>query len=83
MYIKDMEGSISHVHLSDVTDTGRICLPGKGVFDFEECFHRLKDAGFNGAALIEVYAGDYGDYTELKQACDYLDELIEKIGLTK
>ena len=80
MYIKDMEGAISHVHLSDVTDTGRICLPGRGVFDFEECFRRLKDAGFDGAALIEVYAGDYGEYSELKRACDYLDEVIDKVG---
>ena len=23
---------------------------------------------------------DYGDYTELKRSCDYLDELIYKIG---
>ena len=80
MYIKDMEGSISHVHLSDVDERGRICLPGKGIFCFEECFRRLKDAGFDGAALIEVYAGDYGEYAELKQACDYLDEIIYKIG---
>ncbi len=80
MYIKDMEGSISHVHLSDVDENGKICLPGRGIFDFEECLRRLKDAGFNGAALIEVYAGDYGEYRELKGACDYLDEIIYKIG---
>ena len=80
MYIKDMEGCISHVHLSDVDERGRICLPGKGVFDFEECFRRLKDAGFDGAALIEVYAGDYGAYKELKASCDFLDEIIYKIG---
>ena len=80
MYIKDMEGCISHVHLSDVNERGKICLPGKGTFDFEECLRRLKDAGFDGAALIEVYANDYGDYRELKQACDYIDEIIYKIG---
>lgn len=80
MYIKDMEGAISHVHLSDVTETGGICLPGRGIFDFEECLRRLKDAGFDGAALIEVYAGDYGEYAELKRSCDYLDEIIYKIG---
>ena len=79
MYIKDMEGSISHVHLSDVDENGKICLPGRGVFDFEECLRRLKDAGFDGAALIEVYAGDYGDYSELRRSCDFLDELIYKI----
>lgn len=80
MYIKDMEGSISHVHLSDVDEAGNICLPGRGTFDFEECLRRLKDAGFDGAALIEVYPKDYGDYTELRRACDYLDEIIYKIG---
>ena len=80
MYIKDMEGSISHVHLSDVDERGKICLPGQGRFDFEECLRRLKDAGFDGALLIEVYPKDYGDYAELKRSCDYLDEIIEKIG---
>ena len=80
MYIKDMEGCISHVHLSDVDERGNICLPGQGIFDFEECLRRLKDAGFDGAALIEVYPKDYGDYTELKRSCDYLDEIVYKIG---
>ena len=79
-FIKDMEGCISHVHLSDVDERGNICLPGQGVFDFEECLRRLKDAGFDGAALIEVYPKDYGDYTELKRSCDYLDEIVYKIG---
>ena len=81
MYIKDMEGSISHVHLSDVDERGRICLPGRGVFDFVECFRRLKDAGFCGTALIEVYAGDYGEYAELKRSCDFLGEAAAKAGL--
>ena len=80
MYVKDMEGSISHVHLSDVDGRGKICLPGQGRFDFEECLRRLKDAGFDGALLIEVYPKDYGDYAELKRSCDYLDEIIDKIG---
>ena len=80
MYVKDMEGSISHVHLSDVDERGKICLPGQGIFDFEECLRRLKDAGFDGALLIEVYAGDYAGYSELKASCDFLDEIVAKIG---
>lgn len=80
MYIKDMEGHISHVHLSDVDERGRICLPGEGNFDFEECLRRLRDAGFDGAAIIEVYPDNYGDYARLRRACDYLDEIIDKIG---
>lgn len=80
MYIKDMEGSISHVHLSDVDADGKICLPGRGLFDFEECLRRLKDAGFDGAALIEVYPRDYGEYAELRRSCDFLAEIIYKLG---
>lgn len=80
MYLKDMEGCIAHVHFSDVDENGKICLPGKGIFDFEECLRRLKDVGFDGAVLIEVYAGDYGAYEELRRSCDFLDEIIYKIG---
>ena len=79
MYIKDMAGSISHVHLSDVDENGKMCLPGKGRTDFFEVFSRLKDAGFDGAAIVEAYTGDYGEYAELKESCDYLDEVIDKV----
>ena len=80
MYIKDMEGAISHVHLSTWTMRGTSASPGRGTFDFETCLRRLKDAGFDGALLIEVYPHDFGAYEELKQACGYLDELVYKIG---
>lgn len=78
MYIKDMEGGIAHAHLSDVDENGRICLPGKGIFDFAELLKRLNGAGFNGPLIIEVYKDDFFREEELKQACDYLDELLYK-----
>lgn len=80
MYIKDMEGSIAHVHLSDVDDAGSICLPGRGVFDFAELISRLRDSGFDGALLIEVYPGDFGAEEELLRSCEYLQELLYKLG---
>lgn len=80
MYLQDMAGAISHVHLSDVDENGKMCLPGKGVTDFEELLKRLKDAGFDGAVLIEVYPDDYGEVSELRQSLDFLDEIIDKIG---
>ena len=78
-YIKEMGSSIATVHLSDVIEDGSICLPGKGIFDFEELFSRLKDVGFNGNMLIEVYTNDYGEISELKDSLDYLREIKEKI----
>lgn len=80
MYINDMAGSITHVHLSDVDANGKMCLPGKGITDFKEMLTRLKDTGFDGPVLIEVYSHNYGGEEELVQSADYLDEIIYKLG---
>ena len=75
-----MGGRLAYVHVSDVDERGRICLPGKGTFDFQTLIKRLQDVGFDGALLVEVYTTDYGAETELKNSCDYLNELLEKLG---
>lgn len=80
MYIEEMAGAISHVHLSDVDVDGRVCLPGRGVYDFTEILKRLKGVGFDGCVLIEVYHDNYADVAELKASLDYLDEIIYKLG---
>jgi len=79
-YLKEMGEKIAYVHVSDVDEQGKICLPGKGVFDFQTLVKRLKDVGFNGNLLIEVYTGDYGAESELKVSCDYLNEILYKYG---
>lgn len=79
-YLKEMGDRLAYVHVSDVDERGRICLPGKGTFDFPTLVKRLQDVGFQGALLIEVYTNDYGAETELKNSCDYLNELLEKMG---
>ena len=66
------------MHVSDVDAQGKICLPGKGTFDFATLIKRLNDTGFDGALLVEVYTNDYQKEQELKFACEYLDELIDK-----
>jgi sugar phosphate isomerase/epimerase len=78
-YIEEMGNSIKTVHLSDVNSEDKICLPGKGVFDFEDLFKRLKGVGFNGNMLIEVYTNDYKEISEIKDSLDYLRELKYKI----
>lgn len=79
-YIKAMQGKITHVHLSDIDQNGKMCLPGKGRYDFETLFKMLKDNGFDGALLVEAYKGDYEQVEELKEACDFLQEIVYKIG---
>lgn len=79
-YICDMAENIAHVHVSDITSDGRMCLPGKGAFNFDDLFKRLADVGFNGCVLIEVYNNDYTDINELSSSCDFLKEKAYKYG---
>jgi sugar phosphate isomerase/epimerase len=80
MYIEEMAGSIAHVHLSDVDDGGRVRLPGEGRYDFEEIIKRLKGAGFDGAAIIEVYPDSFSDLSALSRSLNYLNEIIYKLS---
>ena len=78
-FIKDMGEGIVTVHLSDYLESGKMCLPGKGVTDFADLFKRLKDVNFNGALILEAYQNDYGELNELLQSLDYIKELSYKI----
>lgn len=78
MYIEDMSGAISHVHISDADENGKTCLPGCGVYDFAEIFKRLKGAGFDGSVLIET--GNFSDVSELKKSVEFLKEVVYNIN---
>ncbi len=79
-YVKEMEGRLAYVHISDVDDKGKMCLPGRGSFDFDTLILRLKDVGFDGALIIEVYTDNYKREEELKTACEYMQERLYKYG---
>ncbi len=77
-YLQEMGERLAYVHLSDVTAEGKMCLPGRGIFDFPTLFKRLKDIGFDGALLVEAYEKDYNEEIELKYAYEYLKELADE-----
>ncbi len=77
-YLQEMGKRLAYVHVSDITKEGKICLPSRGVFDFETLIKRLQDIGFDGALLIEVYNENYQEISELQTACEYLNELLYK-----
>ncbi len=78
-FIEEMGKDIVTVHLSDINEQGKMCLPGKGTTDFADIFKRLKDKGFDGALLLEVYKNDFNNYQELFDSMDYVAELARKI----
>lgn len=61
-----MGNRVIHVHISD-HDAQNDCLPvGKGTMDLDTFLSNLKNYGFDGGVILEVYRNNYGDYHELK-----------------
>ena len=40
----------------DWTADGKLCLPGRGVFDWQQFARVLREDGFDGAVILEPYA---------------------------
>ena len=78
-FLAEMGNSVVTLHLSDVDENGKICLPGKGIFDFYELFSRVRDMGADPTALIEVYPETYDKYEDLLASLDYLKEVAAKV----
>lgn len=71
---------IVHCHFSDAGEKGD-CLPvGSGNFDFETLVKKLKNYGFNGAVIVELYRSNYGGFEELKRSAEILAEIDLKTG---
>ena len=51
-YLREMGEKIAYVHISDIDGDGRMCLPGRGTFDFDTLIKQLQGVGFDGALLI-------------------------------
>lgn len=77
-YIACMQNKLTNIHLCDYNENGKTTLPGRGIFDFVSLFKKLLEIGYNGAAMIEVYAADYNNYDELARCYDYLNECLYK-----
>ncbi len=77
-FLNEMGNDIVTVHVSDYDADGKLCLPGKGTFDFRELFKRLNGVGFDGAVLIEVYKENYQTLDQLIQSYEYLQNLAEQ-----
>ena len=77
-YLDVMKDRLSTVHLCDYTKDGKLAIPGRGDFDFVTFFKRLADCGYDGVCLMELYAKDYKDDEDLKDAYDYLLDCLSK-----
>ena len=63
--IKAMNYKIRHVHISDHSPAADCLLPTRGNFNFKELFTDLKNHGYKGDYVIEVYNNAYKEQSEI------------------
>lgn len=78
-FIPCMEGRLNNVHLSDYDDNGALCVPGKGKVDYHDLFSRLRDIGYDGPLMLELYSANYKNYGELGESVEYLKNELQKL----
>lgn len=75
-YIEAMGNRIKNIHVSDFDDTSDCLPPGEGKFDFGEFLAKIKDMGYTGDVLIEVYSSNFTDEEQLVKARRFLEAKI-------
>ncbi len=74
-----MRGHIAHMHLSDNTFANDCMLPCDGDFPFEKLFRIALADGYDGDAMIEVYANSYKSTDRLFDAHGKLCERYKSV----
>lgn len=60
-----LKGKIYHIHISDHSADRDCLIPGDGGFDFMSFFSQIKETGYTGYGIIEVYESAYVNFEEL------------------
>ena len=70
---------VVQLHLSD-SAPGRDCLPpGEGDFDFAGYFSILKEKGYAGDGIVELYQNSYQSPQQLFQSRVFLQEIADGV----
>jgi sugar phosphate isomerase/epimerase len=64
-FVKALGGHIRHVHFSDCGKAGDCLKLGDGEYDNAALFRELKDAGFDGDVVLELYRCNFRDTDDL------------------
>lgn len=79
-FIDVLGESIVHVHLSDFDEVFDCTPPSEnGLFDFSALFTALKDSGFKGDGVIELYSDGYKNENEILLGAEYLRKIADKV----
>ncbi len=71
---------IVHVHISDNGPLGDCLRIGQGRFQTADFLRSLREKGFDGAVVLELYREGFGAASELAEDCQKLTRMIRKLG---
>ena len=77
--IRIMGKDIKLVHISDHSDNEPCMLPGFGTFDTEGFIKKLRDIGYDGYLITEIYSRNYKKESEIKDSRLFLSDILNKI----
>lgn len=74
--IRELKGSLSHVHIEDVPADGtdEVLVPGTGDVDFAAVFAALDDVGYDGWLTVDLSGADMHPDDAAKQALTFLKQ---------
>ncbi len=80
-YLKVIKDDLVNVHLNDNDATHHCLTPGRGTFDFDRFFRTLKEYGYQGNGIVELYRHNFKDEKDLVQARQALIRQAQENGL--
>lgn len=75
-FLHDMGDRVANVHVCDFDNRGNLCLPGRGEYDFKRLYDQLKQQGYSGPIMMEVYRDNYDHYLDMAEAIDFLKDIF-------
>lgn len=77
-FLPAMGEALVNVHVCDMDDQGKLCLPGRGNVDFVAFFRGLKDQGYGGPVILEPYQELWEEQGEILKALVVLRRAMEQ-----
>lgn len=75
-YLEIMGERLRNIHVSDCKGANDCLLPGEGEFDFSRFIDQVKQLGYAGDFIIEVYSSAFEKENKIFKAKDYLESLL-------
>lgn len=76
--VKALGSNIKHVHFSDCGKAGDCLKFGFGEYDNEAFFAALKEQGYDGSVILELYRNGFGKAEELAENCSEMQSFLNK-----